>query len=329
MKMYCLTNDKHVSNEDPVELTLEQALREVDTFPSLEESHLPEQRAPSLGFVNDDDEVIQFDMREGDSWGLDIPLVDREHGRFVLSLNAWLSTLQVQKLVTTFFEGSSNIDALLRLQRHKRSVDDDIKKKLSWEIWLAARDPSRHVLHADYLLVDQDDRVVCEVRVAEPDPAKSILSGITRDSSLSLVGVQELVSEKKKGEQIDEYEIARHMYEHVRAFAERLRRVGAQADALAKDWPELSEIPSALTRAQVNEPDDLKQFEDTLRPLEDRCLAGISALRDALICVGVSKEELEAFVRSVASPIESTIRTASEVIEYFHRIHGEYWKKDN
>jgi hypothetical protein len=197
MRMYCLTNDKNVSVEDEIHLTLQQALREVETFPSNEESRLPSQEGFHLGFVNDQDEAIQF-FRDGDSWELDIPLVDKERGTGALALNACLTTREVQDLVSSFFGRSSSIDALLTLQRQRPSIDDDIQEKLSVERWVLSEDPSVHVLHPDYLLVDQDERVVCDVRVLEPDGAESILPAITKDTGLTLISVDRLIHGHKQ-----------------------------------------------------------------------------------------------------------------------------------
>lgn len=198
MKMYCLTNDRDVSEQNALELSLEEALGEVDGFPSLEQWEGADYQSPFLGFVNDQDEVVQFHMREGDSWEMDMPIVDRESGRAPLTLNVYVSTRDVKELVDSFFRGSSSIDSLLALQRQLPSVEDDIEAKLSVEKSVLAEDPNLHVVHADYLLVDQHGRVVCDVRLLEPDRAASLLSAITSDTGLTVIGVDRAIQSQKQ-----------------------------------------------------------------------------------------------------------------------------------
>lgn len=188
MKMWCLTNDKDISDQDAVEITLEQALEEIDTFPSLEEYNGPE-GGPFIGFVNEKEEVIQFSICEGNSWLLDIPVLKK--GEFAFSLNTGLNILEVKNLIISFFEGSSNIFALVKIKKDRAPIKE-IQKELSREA-----EAFSELMQSYYFLVDKKGNVVCDFNTENIESAKSVLSNITKGLSLRLVSGKELIEKHK------------------------------------------------------------------------------------------------------------------------------------
>ncbi len=190
MRMWCLTNDKDIPVEETVEITLEDAFKEVKNFPSEEEYDGPE-GGPFLGFTNEEDEAIQFPYREEELWVIDIPVLSK--GKFAFTVNAYLMTSEVNAVIALFFNGLSNMDALLKAPIEKPSLEEKIEEILSME-----PQPTPEVMRSFHLLVDDKDWVECDVYIENRKLAEPILSELTKRTSLRLVSVKELLDKKKK-----------------------------------------------------------------------------------------------------------------------------------
>ena len=91
-------SDKHgfVDDESPVEISLEDAQKEIEKLPTTEEYD-----DSFIGFVADSDETIQFIRGEKNSWMIDVPIIEGEE--YVYSFrDSRLTTEVVKDIVKKF-----------------------------------------------------------------------------------------------------------------------------------------------------------------------------------------------------------------------------------
>jgi len=98
LKYYKDDGKECINGTNPKEISIENALEEIETFPTTEGNF--------VGFINEKDETIQFHKNEGDAWVLDVPVV--ENGYFIYSLkDDDLTTEKVKSIVKKFFLGEN------------------------------------------------------------------------------------------------------------------------------------------------------------------------------------------------------------------------------
>lgn len=187
MKMYCLTNEKDVSGDDPISLTLEQAFMELDKFPSSEEYKGPE-GGPFIGFVNQNQEIIQFGSRgrEDDNWMIDIPVFHKN--KFIFTINFTLNTEEVKNVIEKFFADSTNYDAFLNTNRNLPAVDEEIENINSLEFGI-----SYNVVKNYFFLATDENEVLAEIHIEDKKMANEFLSKIKKQYSVRLISVKEIL----------------------------------------------------------------------------------------------------------------------------------------
>lgn len=98
MKYYKDDGKERIHDTEPMESSIENALKEIDAFPTTEGNF--------IGFINEEDETIQFHKSEEDAWVLDLPAV--ENGYFLYSpKDDDLTTEKVKIIVKKFFLGEN------------------------------------------------------------------------------------------------------------------------------------------------------------------------------------------------------------------------------
>lgn len=95
MKMYKDDGKERIPSDNPREVNLKEALREVDKFSTVEGNF--------VGFINEKEETIQFVRFEEDQWLIDVPIF--QDGKFLYSLQDEIKYSQVKGIVTNFSEG--------------------------------------------------------------------------------------------------------------------------------------------------------------------------------------------------------------------------------
>ena len=187
MEMSCLTNEKDVSGEEHISLTLEQAFIELDKFPSFEEYEGPE-GGPFIGFVNQNQEVIQFSSRdkEDDAWMIDIPVLHKN--TFILTINFTLHTEEVKNVIEKFFADSTNYEAFLNTNRNLSTVDEEIEKINSIEFGI-----SYDVVKRYFFLVIDENVVVAEIHIEDKRMASEFLTKIKEQYGARLISVKEIL----------------------------------------------------------------------------------------------------------------------------------------
>ncbi|RLI14477.1 MAG: hypothetical protein DRO43_03880 [Candidatus Hecatellales archaeon] len=89
MKFYINTPQKDIPYDRPSSITVEEALREIDAFPTIEEFE-----EGFIGFENDRGETIQFLRLEKDKWLIDMPLPEEK-----ASLQGETTTTQTKTII--------------------------------------------------------------------------------------------------------------------------------------------------------------------------------------------------------------------------------------
>jgi len=95
MKMCKNDGKEHIPVSKPENVSLEEALREIDKFPTFEEEMF-------IGFINERDERLQFIRLERDKWLIDAPVFEDEE--YAYSLQDEIKHSQVKEIVTRFFQ---------------------------------------------------------------------------------------------------------------------------------------------------------------------------------------------------------------------------------
>lgn len=189
MKYFCLTNDKEISGDYPEEINLKQALSELENFPSLGEYKGPE-GGPFLGFVNENEEVIQFGIRdkENDLWTIDIPIL--YNNEFVFSFESTSNTSELNDIINAFFSGLRNYDALLSAKRTLSLVEDEIDDIKSFE-----SDIGDDLIASYHLLVNTKNEVLAEAHIEDKEQATELILQIESKYESNFIPVQSLLKE--------------------------------------------------------------------------------------------------------------------------------------
>lgn len=97
MKLYKDDGKQSIEGDSPVDVTLDDVLTEIDSFPT-EDEH----EGGYIGLINDKNETIQFLRYEKNIWLIDIPMV--KDGKYRYSLqNGDLITDKVKEIIRRFF----------------------------------------------------------------------------------------------------------------------------------------------------------------------------------------------------------------------------------
>lgn len=112
-----------ISGENPEKIELEDALKQIESFPNGEGNF--------IGFVNDNDESIQFIKCENNDWMIDIPII--EPGEFIKSKQTLISSDLTIDVIKKFFGGSS-IEEIIKITKARfvkegEDVDPNYNKK--------------------------------------------------------------------------------------------------------------------------------------------------------------------------------------------------------
>jgi hypothetical protein len=95
MKFYKEDGKENIGSTKPLDITLETALKEIESLPEVEGNF--------IGFINDEEETIQF-VRFDDEWLIDVPVIEK--GKYAYSLqDSGLSTGTVNSITKAFFIG--------------------------------------------------------------------------------------------------------------------------------------------------------------------------------------------------------------------------------
>lgn len=116
---------ENIDEDSPIEISLADALDEIDKFPTLEEY-----KGNLIGFFNERGAGVNFIRREPNVWLLDIPAQDDDDMFYVSLSDDTLSTEAVKEIVDSFF---TNIDVMKDLKK-KLELTDTIKQILKYEI---------------------------------------------------------------------------------------------------------------------------------------------------------------------------------------------------
>lgn len=110
MKLFKNDGKEDIPGSQPVEVSLEGALQEIDAFPEAKKDD-----DFFIGFVNDKDETVQFIKNEGGTWFVDAPVV--ENGEYRYSMQAdEVETATIKDIVMSFF-GCRDWKTLCKLER--------------------------------------------------------------------------------------------------------------------------------------------------------------------------------------------------------------------
>jgi hypothetical protein len=96
MRYYKEDGRHSIESSQPVEIPLENALAEIEGFPSGSEENF-------VGFVNDANVSVQFIRHGTEQWLVDAPVV--EAGKFAYSLEGEATTAEVKEIVRRFAQG--------------------------------------------------------------------------------------------------------------------------------------------------------------------------------------------------------------------------------
>lgn len=100
MKFFKNDRDEHIDGNSPQTISLQAAIRTIESFPRVRDDG----DDFFLGFVNDNDETIQFVQYEDGNWMIDVPIF--KGGKFAYSVEADdLDMDVVKEIVTNFFKG--------------------------------------------------------------------------------------------------------------------------------------------------------------------------------------------------------------------------------
>ena len=119
MKMFKDDGKERISADNPIEVYLERALREVDKFPTVEGNF--------IGFINEKDETIHFVRFEDNSWFLDYPILEGDTYSYSLQDDD-LTTEAVKCVIKRFF-GGEDWKSLCNLRSSKRKPPSDKTKR--------------------------------------------------------------------------------------------------------------------------------------------------------------------------------------------------------
>jgi len=92
MRMYKDDGKEGIPPDNSKEINLEEALREIDRFPTVEGNF--------IGLINEKEEIIQFVRLGEDEWMIDVPV--NQDGKFLYSLQDEIEHSVVRKIVTRF-----------------------------------------------------------------------------------------------------------------------------------------------------------------------------------------------------------------------------------
>ncbi|MDH5595654.1 MAG: hypothetical protein OEY40_02935 [Candidatus Bathyarchaeota archaeon] len=140
MKMFKNDGKEHIPADNPIEVNLERALREVDKFPTVEGNF--------IGFFNEKDETIHFMRGEENSWFIDVPIVEEDTYSYSLQDND-LTTEAVKGVIERFFRGE-DWKPLCNLRSSKREPPSD-KTKRRIEIFREVGDEGAEMMSEEIL----------------------------------------------------------------------------------------------------------------------------------------------------------------------------------
>ncbi len=100
MKYFVYSQEKEISADFPEELTIEQAMLVIDKHPAEDEFE-----GAFIGFVDDNDDTLQFIRMELDSWLLDHPVVHGGEYHYSYQEDN-LTTEKIKTILTDFFGGN-------------------------------------------------------------------------------------------------------------------------------------------------------------------------------------------------------------------------------
>lgn len=99
MKYYKEDGETYIDSGKPQDISLQDALEEVDNLPSDDEYV-----GNFIGFTNEKGETVQFIRREEDSWLIDVPVLENNKYAYMLQ-DTDLTTKKVRDIVEKFFSG--------------------------------------------------------------------------------------------------------------------------------------------------------------------------------------------------------------------------------
>jgi hypothetical protein len=111
LKYYKDDGKEHIDGNQPKEISLEGALREIGKLPAIEGNF--------IGLTNDREDTIQFIRFEEDAWLIDVPIL--ENGAYAYSLqDDDLTTEKVKEIIRRFFS-DKNWKSLCNLRKTEQN----------------------------------------------------------------------------------------------------------------------------------------------------------------------------------------------------------------
>jgi hypothetical protein len=101
MKMFKDDRSHYINRKLSITISLESALKEIEKFPTI-----AQYRNGLIGFINENNDIIQFFRYEPDDWLIDVPLLKATKPPYALQ-DEPLTTDQVKKVVTNFFKNQN------------------------------------------------------------------------------------------------------------------------------------------------------------------------------------------------------------------------------
>ena len=98
LRMHLNSPARHIPSKEAIKVSLDDALAEMDVFPSYEEY-----KGGFIGFINDNGESLQFIRFGEDSWFVDAPFVKR--GDYAFSRQIEITYTTARSIVERFFQG--------------------------------------------------------------------------------------------------------------------------------------------------------------------------------------------------------------------------------
>lgn len=188
--MFCLTNEKDISGDEPIYINYDQAVAELEKFPTFEEyeENGGPEFGPFIGFINQNDETIQFSTRdkENDIWIIDIPVSYK--GLIVFIINFPLNSIEVRNIIKNYFSGSNNYKAFLNTERICPTVEEEIDNINSMEFGI-----SYNVVKNYFFLANERDEVLAEIHIEEKELANELLVQIAEEYSAQLISVKKIL----------------------------------------------------------------------------------------------------------------------------------------
>jgi len=198
MEYFAYSKNLDISNDKPEEINLLDALDFLINFP--EESEEEPDSGSFFGFINKEQETIQFTIKEQktNSILIDIPYV--VDNKLLFMIQETIKLYDALKVIKYFFCGYSNLEAFIKIDR----VYPTITIRAA-QIRKLKHKPSSIFMESYYWLLKEKDKVVCDLFFVECDSFEKFLNCIPEHKDFSLILVNNLM-QRLKDLTIEEYE---------------------------------------------------------------------------------------------------------------------------